>query len=115
MAATNARDRWRENPFYVLGLRPDCSRMDVEREGHKLLAMLQLGLAAAQKYRTPLGEMPRTPEAVRFAMAELRDPLKRLEYEIWAQLPPDAEVKPSETRSRPAPWVGARRLLGWGA
>lgn len=90
--------RFRENPFYVLGLRPDCSRADLEREGQKLLAMLELQIEAARTYATPLGPMPRTADAVRQAMAELRDPQRRLLHELWAQLPATAEA--------PAPAVG---------
>ena len=79
--------RFSENPFYILGLRPDCSRADLEREGQKLLAMLELQMEAARSYPTPLGPMPRTADAVRQAMAELRDPQRRLLHELWAQLP----------------------------
>jgi hypothetical protein len=82
---------WRrlaDNPFHVLGLRPDCSRADVEREGQKLLAMLELGLSAARRYTSPLGEHERSAEQVREAMAELRDPDRRLIHELWAGLAP---------------------------
>lgn len=76
-----------ENPFYVLGLRPGCSRSEIEREGQKLLGMLELGLSAARRYDTPLGAQPRDAERVRWAMAELRDPTRRLVHELWAWLP----------------------------
>ena len=66
------------NPFYVLGLPPECARAEVEREGQKLLGMLKLGLSAARTYHTPLGHFERTSEKVREAMAELRDPDRRL-------------------------------------
>jgi hypothetical protein len=49
-------DRFADNPFYVLGLRPDCARVDVEREGQKLLGMLGLGLKA---YRIISPRLPR--------------------------------------------------------
>ena len=46
-APADAQRRLAENPFYVLGLRPECGRLDVEREGQKLLGMLELGLKSA--------------------------------------------------------------------
>lgn len=81
------RARIARNPFYVLGLPVGCSRAEVEREGQKLLGMLAVGLSAARTYDTPLGALPRTAEAVREAMAELRDPERRLMHEMWARLP----------------------------
>src|SRR5688572_16342451 len=78
--------RLRENPFYVLGVRPEASRVEVEREGLKLLGMLELGLASARSYTTPVGVAERTPEGVRRAMAELRDPDRRVLHELWARM-----------------------------
>src|SRR5438874_11473689 len=85
--------RFADNPFYVLGLRPGCGRAEVEREGQRLLAMLELGLSAADRYGTPVGERERTADKVRHATAELRDPERRLPHELWAQLP--AERRPA--------------------
>lgn len=73
------------NPFLVLELHPEADRETVERQGAKLLAMLAAGLAAASRYATPLGPRQRTPELVRAALAELRDPDKRLAHEWWAR------------------------------
>ena len=84
----------RTNPFYVLGLRPDVSRTEVERQGSKLLGMLELNLKSVQSYQTPLGPMPRTAELVRQAMAELRDPSLRLGHELWARLDPARVAAP---------------------
>lgn len=118
------RERFTENPFYVLGLRPECSRAEMEREGQKLLAMLELSIEAARTYKTPLGPMPRTADRVRQAMAELRDPQKRLVHELWAQLPAEPETtvtdekKPAEGGAAGAdlgPWPEAREALGFGA
>jgi hypothetical protein len=113
MPLVSGRERILENPFYVLGLRPECSRMDVEREGQKLLAMLELKLGAAATYATPLGKVERTPEKVRQAMAELRDPMRRLEHELWASMEP---VPPAdaidEGQGTPAPWMEGRDLAG---
>lgn len=128
-------ERFSDNPFYVLGLRPDCSRADLEREGQKLLAMLELKLEAARHYPTPLGPRPRTADSVRQAMAELRDPQRRLLHELWAQLPATAladgpaATPPTGAEREPAPpvdpaappagppppWPAARAALGFGA
>ncbi len=116
-----SRERFVENPFYVLGVRPDCSRAEMEREGQKLLGMLEIGLPTAKKYKTPLGEAERSPEMVRQAMAELRDPQKRLIHELWAQLPaepltlPDAGSNQASGLPGPGPWPDAPSALGFGA
>ena len=82
-------ERIASNPFYVLGLAPDASRIEVEREAQKLLGMLELDFAAARVYATPLGDRPRTPEAVRAAVAalpaELREAIVLFEYEQMSQ------------------------------
>ena len=85
----DARERLAGNPFYVLELRPDCTRAEVERAGQKLIAMLELELSTAGSYRSPIGVHRRTPELVRAAMAELRDPNRRLLHELWATLEPN--------------------------
>jgi hypothetical protein len=92
VAHSAARERLAHNPFYVLELRPDCSRAEVERAGQKWLGMLELDLSAAHSYRSPLGRHRRSPELVRIAMAELRDPNRRLLHELWATLEPSAEL-----------------------
>lgn len=120
--ATSALERIRDNPFYVLGLRPDATRQAIERQGTKLLGMLELKLKSAAAYPTPVGRAERTPEKVRSAMAELRDPARRLDHEIWARLDPEALPAPEasaapadEDRSPRArdPWPEALAALGW--
>lgn len=124
---TSAIERIRDNPFYVLGLRPDATRPAIERQGTKLLGMLELALKSAASYRTPLGKAERTPEKVRWAMAELREPSRRLEHEVWARLDPDAAAA-AETPTLPGdealsasapraddPWPEALAALGWRA
>lgn len=96
MDARNPSRRIAHNPFYILGLSPECSRIEIEREGQKLLGMLQVGLSAARTYTSPLGRHERTAEQVREAMAELRDPDKRLSHELWARLP--AEHMPNQLK-----------------
>jgi hypothetical protein len=102
-----------ENPFFVLGISPDASRIEIEREAQKLLGMLELNFAGAQTYATPLGPRPRTAEAVRAAVAALRDPYQRLVAELWARhAPPPKEHAPAATNDTPRPLV-TRRALGW--
>lgn len=121
-----AIDRIRDNPFYVLGLRPSASRAEVEREGQKLLGMLELGLASAATYATPVGPGSRTADKVRQAMAALRDPERRLVHEVWARLDPSpppedgldddlGELPPPEPPGDDplAPWPDALSALGW--
>lgn len=102
VAHTAARERLAHNPFYVLELRPDCSRAEVERAGQLLIGMLELELSAAHSYRSPLGRHRRSPELVRASMAELRDPNRRLLHELWATVEPTgdggAEEAPSGRR-----------------
>lgn len=80
---TQSRARLIDNPFYVLELAPDCSRAEVERAGQKLLGMLELDLAGALAYPTPFGSGRRDAAKIREAMAELRDPQRRLLHELW--------------------------------
>lgn len=111
------------NAFYVLGLEPDCGPMDVEREGQKLLAMLELGVGKSATYGTPLGPRKRDAELVRTAMAELREPRRRLIHELWACPAPDSvpDVEPgsdADTETTTAddprgPWREAFVALGW--
>jgi hypothetical protein len=81
----NLLQRHLGNPFLVLELSPAVGREELERQGAKLLAMLAAGLAAAASYATPLGTRERTPEMVRSALAELRDPARRLAHEWWVR------------------------------
>jgi hypothetical protein len=73
-----------ENPFLVLELAVATPIAEIERQGQKLLAMLAAGLSEADQYWTPLGPCARSAELVRSAMAELRDPERRLLHEFWA-------------------------------
>jgi hypothetical protein len=117
----SAAQRIRDNPFYVLGLRPDASRVEIERQGAKLLGMLELKLKSALTYPTPLGPGERTEDKVRQAMAELRDPERRLGHELWARLdpasalPPAPDPKPVQKPASRAdePWAEALAAFGW--
>lgn len=116
---TSSVEKIRDNPFYVLGLRPDATRQQIEREGQKLLGMIELNLASAARYPTPVGPAERTADKVRVAMAELRDPERRLGHELWARLDPAPIPAPSMEEPEPprrkadAPWTGALAALGW--
>jgi hypothetical protein len=122
----DALERIRDNPFYVIGVRPSASRHEIEREGQKLLGMLALKLASAAVYATPVGPGARTADKVRQAMAALRDPERRLVHELWARLDPRPEPKeeldddlgdlePPEAPREDAlaPWPDALSALGW--
>ena len=102
-----------DNPFFVLGISPDASRIEIEREAQKLLGMLELSFADAQQYATPLGPRPRTPEAVRAAVAALRDPYQRLVAELWARHAPPAKAAGPTGVAEDAPAPRLRRALGW--
>lgn len=102
-----------DNPFFVLGISPDASRIEIEREAQKLLGMLELEFAASQTYSTPLGPRPRTPEAVRAAVAALRDPYQRLVAELWARHAPAHVVEDAREPAEPAVLRTLRRALGW--
>lgn len=108
----SARDRIAENPFYVLGVAPRCSAMEAERAGQKWLAMLELGLSEAAAYATPLGGFPRTPDAVRRALDELRDPARRLQHELWA-LDPERELEAAGPEPEAPRLPDALAALGW--
>jgi len=56
-----------DNPFFVLGLATDASRIELEREAQKLLGMLELGFVEAKTYLTPLRPAIAHPELVRAA------------------------------------------------
>lgn len=114
-----------ENPFFVLGLDTSCTRLEMERQGQKLLAMLEVGFAEAASYASPFGERERTAEAIREAMAALRDPRRRLVAELWARAPTapreqTTRAEPIESTagagggSRLDPFPVAMRAFGWG-
>jgi hypothetical protein len=102
-----------DNPFFVLGLTVEASRIEVEREAQKLLGMLELGFEAARTYATPLGPQPRTAEMVRAAVAALRDPYQRLVAELWAHHAPPSQPEPPAQQPPPKTNDGLRRALGW--
>lgn len=92
------------NPFWILGVPTTASAMDIQRAGQKWLGMLEIGVASASLVETPDGVCSRTPELVRQAMADLRDPERRLVAELWARTP---AVEPESF----SPWSDARAVL----
>lgn len=102
-----------DNPFFVLGVTTEASRIEVERESQKLLGMLELGFPEVQRYATPLGPKPRTAELVRAAVAALRDPYQRLVAELWAHHAPAAAAQAPTREVAEPPRDGLRRALGW--
>jgi hypothetical protein len=100
-----------DNPFFVLGLSPEASRIEIERCAQKLLGMLELGFPEAQRYATPIGPRDRSPELVRAAVAALRDPYRRLVAELWARHAPPMRAAPRPPAESTRP--GLRRALGW--
>lgn len=90
------------NPFFVLELSPEAGPLDVERQGKRLVAELELGRPSARRFPSPFGEQPRDETAVRAAVAALRDPRLRALYArfvppraVWPLSPP-ADVPPVE-------------------
>jgi len=73
------------NPFFVLDVAPAAAVAEIERQGQRLLAELAAEFPRARSYATPFGARERTPELVRAAIAELRDPARRLAHEWWAR------------------------------
>lgn len=108
MSAGDPRDHAARNPFHVLGLPPGASRAEIEREGQRLLDALALGLDEAGSCPTPFGPRPRGPEEIRDALAELRDPERRILHEIFAAAPCAAEP-PSAVPG----WPQAFAAMGW--
>jgi hypothetical protein len=100
----------RKNPFLVLGLARDASATEIEREGRKLLALLEAGAKKAASYATPWGPMPRTQDAVREAMAALREPRRRILHEAFV-CSGAAPLTPSEPA--PEPIADAFEIYGW--
>ena len=103
---------WRTNPFFVLELKPDASRLEVERAAQRLLGLLAVGALHADEYATPFGPARRDADTVRQALGRLRDPLQRVRCELWANVPPLSA--PETTESLTGAWEAGAHALGWG-
>jgi hypothetical protein len=104
---------WRSNPFFVLEVSTQASRTEVERAGQKLLGLLVLGAAGADRYDTPFGPATRDADAVRRALAALRDPHERVMQELWAQVATGADSRADAPAAEG--WQDAARAIGWTA
>ncbi len=114
-ASEMAVARLRDNPFYVLAVRPDAARAEVERAGQKLLALLGVNAASARTYATPLGPAERSEDKVRAALGELRVPERRLTYALEAHLDVADEntTSPADEADPTRAWNGALRAARW--
>lgn len=72
-----------ENPFRILGVSPAATSREVEREGERLLGLIAADLDDTSSMPPLGGEQERTSEQVRWALGELRDPLKRTVHEFF--------------------------------
>ncbi len=112
---------WRRNPFFVLGLAPTATPLEIERTGQRLLGLLTVGSADAARCDTPFGPLTRDAEAVRDALAALRDPAQRLLHALWADIAPAPSTQAAGTEAPAAAGEDTRtlqpplhlRLLGW--
>lgn len=104
---------WRANPFFVLELKTDATRADVERAGQRLLAKFGIDSTGIADYETPLGKGLRDADMVRQAMAALRDPAQRVACELWAGLAPVQTSSRQTDGAGETRWEDAQRALGW--
>jgi hypothetical protein len=74
------------NAYYVLELQPDATPGDIERQGRKLLGLIELGTTRGTVYACPLGTFTRDATMVREALATLRDPKRRARERCLAAL-----------------------------
>ena len=102
---------WRANPFFMLEVGTQASRIEVERAGQRLLGLLAVGNAGAGRYDTPLGPATRDADGVRQALAALRDPNERVVHELWANVAVGAA--PVRRESLADGWKAAGHACGW--
>jgi hypothetical protein len=108
-ASDDRRRRLREPAARAASpIRSSCSRSRPARPSPRSSARAsgccrswRRALDGARRYPTPFGARERTPELVRAAIAELRDPVRRLAHEWWAR------GWPHPRRVRPLTTVGA--------
>ncbi len=100
------------SPYYVLELPPEATTADIERQGKKLLGLLEVGAAKAKTYACPLGTFPRDATAVREATALLRDPARRSKEACLVRLLVTDDA-PSDVVDQDAPLRDAFSLSGY--
>ncbi len=91
----------RDNPFFVLELPPTATPMEIERQGKKLLSMLELDLQKSLTFASPYGPQLRTAERIREAVQLLLDPARRLPFEPWASASFAGPAPPTTTSEQP--------------
>jgi hypothetical protein len=70
-------------PFWVLELDPTADNRVIEKAYQKIVNSLQLKIAKAEQFMTPLGVRVRDEFMLREARAILTDPDKRVLAEFW--------------------------------
>ncbi|TDD32228.1 hypothetical protein E1287_23675 [Actinomadura sp. KC06] len=75
-------DLYRENPFRVTGLAVDATARDIRRRSEELQVQAKLGKAPGTDSLLPL-EPPPDADAAQRAIQRLRDPVRRLEDELF--------------------------------
>lgn len=101
------------SPYYVLELSPEASTAEMERQGQKLLGLLELDAARAKTYACPLGTFPRDATMVREALAALRDPERRANEACLVRFLVREPTAPERPREQDAPLEDAFRLGGY--
>lgn len=91
------------NPFFVLDLPPSATPGEIERAGRKLIALLEVGGAAATQYVCAFGTFPRDATMIREAMNVLRDPKQRAKESLLASLIAPASAAPTPDLDAPLP------------
>jgi hypothetical protein len=76
-------DLFTRNPFLILELTPKAGSREIERQGRKILAMLDLAVRDSTTYPTAWGQQERNAADVRQAMAELADPCRFHFHAFW--------------------------------
>jgi hypothetical protein len=66
-----------DNPYFVLELSPSATPGEIERQGRKIIGLIELGAAKGVSYTCALGTFPRDATMVREAIAALHDPKRR--------------------------------------
>jgi hypothetical protein len=80
-----------DNPFRILNLPPDASLRDIQQQGDHLLVLSEMDAAPTDDLLPWLPPPDRSPEAIRRAIHELHDGVRRIFAEaMWLPPPRDA-------------------------
>lgn len=101
-------------PFWALELEPDADARAVEKAYTKILGLLKLQIADADKFATQVGTQIRDEFLLRDAKAILQDPEKRVLAEFW-YVPPQAiqsvSASPPDKTTQPPGILDWKKLL----